>query len=216
MRELALTADGTLSATEGEPGACTYLTLGAGLNRAHASPTDPPSFLTWTSEPLDDDWDVAGNIELRLDARATAADTAWIAVLQDVDPTGTAFDVTAGYLRASVREVDALASTVGSPVLPCRRAVAVPIGEDVTYRLPVVANARRIRSGHRLRLVLTSDDQDTRTPAIMGLRHAAVGTSSLNTVSSRSRLLLPILPPSGADRPAEPVAHHLAHSPAGR
>ena len=47
-------------------------------------------------------------------------------------------------------------------------------------------------AGHRIRLVLTSDDQDPTTPAIMGFRHASVGTSSHNTISSASRLLLPI------------------------
>jgi len=48
-------------------------------------------------------------------------------------------------------------------------------------------------AGHRIRLVLTSDDQDPATPAIMSFRHASVGTSSLNTVFSSSRLLLPVL-----------------------
>jgi putative CocE/NonD family hydrolase len=214
MRELALTCDGRLSPTEGEPGSRRYLTLGAGLNRTQASPTDPPAFLSWTSEPLDEDWDVAGNIELRLNARSTAADTAWIATLQDLDPSQNTSDVTAGYLRASLREVDEAASTIGRPVLPCRQAEAVPIGEEVTYRIPLVPNARRIQAGHRLRLVLTSDDQDPDTPAIMGFRHASVGTSSLNTITSRSRLLLPVLAatsressPDGGDTVAEDPAN---------
>jgi hypothetical protein len=46
-----------------------------------AGPTDPPGYLTWTSDPLDEDLDMAGDIELRLEARSTAADTAWIATL---------------------------------------------------------------------------------------------------------------------------------------
>jgi hypothetical protein len=71
--------------------------------------------------------------------------------------------------------------------------VAVPLGEDVSYRIPLVPNARRILAGHRIRLVLTSDDQNPATPAIMGFRHASVGTSSLNIISSTSRLLLPVL-----------------------
>jgi hypothetical protein len=40
---------------------------------------------------------------------------------------------------------------------------------------------------------LTSDDQDPSTPAIMNFRHASVGTSSLNTIRSSSRLLLPVV-----------------------
>jgi len=191
-RELALCADGTLAENEGAPGALEFMVLGAGLGRARTSPIDPPSSLSWTSAPLDAALDVVGEIELRLVASATAADTAWIATLQDVAPDGSIEDVTAGWLRASMREVDEAASRPGAPVLPCRTPVAVPIGEDVTYRIPLVPNARRFNTGHRIRLVLTSDDQDPDTPAIMNFRHASVGTSSLNTARSSSRLLLPV------------------------
>ncbi|MET0897412.1 MAG: CocE/NonD family hydrolase [Mycobacterium sp.] len=192
-RELALCADGSLSDGEGPAGARRYLTLGAGLNRSKASPIDPPSMLTWTSAPLPQALDVVGDIELRLVASATAMDTAWIVTLQDISPDGTVTDVTAGWLRASLRTVDDAASRDGAPALPCTEAVAVPVSEDVTYRIPLVANARRFAPGHRIALVLTGDDQDPATPAIMGFRHASVGTSSLNTVRSSSRLLLPIL-----------------------
>jgi hypothetical protein len=62
-----------------------------------------------------------------------------------------------------------------------------------------VPNARRFLAGHRIRLVLTSDDQNPDTPAIMGFRHATVGTSSLNTIRSSSRLVLPTLGPAASD-----------------
>jgi predicted acyl esterase len=69
----------------------------------------------------------------------------------------------------------------------------VPVGDDVTYRIPLVPNARRFEAGHRVRVTLTSDDQNPASPAIMNFRHASVGTSSLNSVRSTSRLLLPAL-----------------------
>lgn len=190
--ELALNGDATLDVDEVVPAARQYMTLGAGLNRAKASPTDPPASLVWTSTPLPEDWDVVGDLELVLHATATAADTAWIATLQDVAPEDTCSDVTAGYLRASLRTVDEATSRPGHPVLPCRSAVAVPIREETTYRIPLVGTARRFRAGHRIRLVLTSDDQDPAMPAVMAFRHASVGTSSLQTISSTSRLLLPM------------------------
>ena len=192
-RELALRADGTLADDEGEPGAREYMVLGAGLNRANPSPIDPPSTLMWTSDPLEEALDMVGDIELRLVAAAPASDTAWIAMLQDVSPDEMVTDITAGWLRASLREVDEAASLPGGPVLPCRRAQAVPIGEDVEYRIPLVPNARRFKTGHRIRLILASDDQDPSAPVIMNFRHASVGTSSLNTVRSSSRLLLPVV-----------------------
>lgn len=192
-REFALRADGVLSADEGEPGSRDYLVLGAGLGRAKPSAIDPPALLTWTTAPLTEDLDLAGEFELRLVASATAIDTAWMVTLQDVAPDGEIADVTAGWLRASLREIDEAASRPGAPVLPCRNPQAVPIGQDVEYRIPLVPNARRFQSGHRIRLVLTSDDQDPSTPAIMDFRHASVGTSSRNTVRSSSRLLVPVL-----------------------
>ena len=195
LRDYALRADGTLAVDEGEPGRRDYMVLGSGLGRVRPSPTDPPSMLTWTSAPLASDLDVVGDIQVRLDAIATAADTAWMVTLQDVAPDGSVVEVTAGWLRASLREVDEQASRPGAPVLPCRRAVAVPVGQTVQYRVPLVANARRFAAGHSVRLVITSDDQDPASPAIMSFRHAAVGTSSLNTILSSSRLMLPVIAP---------------------
>jgi predicted acyl esterase len=192
-RELALRADGGLDDDEGPPGTREFMTLGAGLGRAKPSQIDPPPLLSWTSEPVTESLDVVGAIELRLVARTTAADTAWIVTVSDVAPDGSSTPVTAGWLRASLREVDEAASRPGAPVLPCRRATAVPIGQAVEYRIPLVPNARRFAAGHHIVVTLTSDDQSPDTPAIMNFRHASVGTSSINTVSSSSRLVLPVV-----------------------
>jgi uncharacterized protein len=191
-RAFALRGDGALG---GQPdaGSRSFITFGAGLNRPRASDIDPPSSLVWETAPLARDLDVVGEVELELDAISTAADTAWIAILQDVDDAQTVTDVTAGYLRASLRLVDEAASRVGGPALPCRSVQAVPIGEKIRYRIPVVATARRFKAGHRIRLFLTSDDQDPSIPALLTFRHASVGTSSLNTVLATSRLLLPVV-----------------------
>jgi uncharacterized protein len=59
--------------------------------------------------------------------------------------------------------------------------------------VPIVPNARRFRAGHRIRLLLCSDDQTKGISAIMGFRHAPVGTSSRNTIRSSSRLLVPVI-----------------------
>jgi predicted acyl esterase len=191
-RSLALRADGELSVDEGDGGSRTFMTLGAGLYRPRASETDPPSNLVWETAPLEHELDVVGDIELVLDARSTAPDTSFIVILQDVDGARNVTGVTAGYLRAGLREVDEAASRPGAPILPCRTFRAIPIGETVRYRVPLVANARRFKTGHRLRLFLMGEDQDPNTPALMTFRHASVGTSSLNTIHSTSRLLLPV------------------------
>jgi hypothetical protein len=193
---LALGADGTLADDEGVSGTRQLMSSGVGLNRDHPSPVDPAPSLTWTSQTLEHDLDIVGDIELQLDAISTAPDTAWIAILQDVDASGAVTEVTAGYLRASLRAVDESNSRLGAPALPCRTFDAVPVGKPVKYRIPLVANARRFRASHRIQLFIISDDQNPETPAILRFRHASVGTSSLNAISSSSRLMLPVLPES--------------------
>ncbi|MEV0986003.1 CocE/NonD family hydrolase [Streptomyces sp. NPDC049949] len=190
QREWSLRADGRLSNDRGAPGERSLMALGAGLGRSRPSDADPPSRLEWTSEPLTEALDVAGDFEVELHASATATDTAWIITLQDVASDDTVVDIPAGWLRASLRRTGA--GSVGPPELPCREADIVVPGSVTTYRIPLVTNARRFAAGHRLRLVVTSDDQDDRTPAIMGFRHAPVGTSSRNTIHSSSRLMLSV------------------------
>lgn len=192
-RALNLRADGTLDDGESENGQRTYMTLGSGLNRPYVSETDPPSSLSWTTAPLESDVDMIGDIELQLDATSTAPDTGFIAVLQDVAPDGSVTDVTAGYLRAALRKIDEAASRPGAPVLDCRTYEAIPLGEVVHYRIPLVANARRFKAGHCIRLYLTSEDQEESKPALLNFRHATVGTSCNNAIKSSSKLLLPVL-----------------------
>ena len=192
-QEFGLGADGVLAA-QPRDGSREYLCLGTGLGRpGRARKSDPPPVLFWQSEPLTADLDMVGDIELRLSATTTAIDTAWIVMLRDVAPDGTITDITGGWLRASLREVDEDASRTGAPMLPCRRPQAVPIGEPVDYRIPLVPNARRFAVGHRIQLMITSDDQPKAVPVFLGYRHPPVGTTTRNTIHATSRLLLPVL-----------------------
>jgi hypothetical protein len=183
-----LGADGSLSKDEGEAGSRTYMNLGGGLNRPRPSETDSPGFLEWSTPPLTRDLDMIGPIELQLVATSTASDTAFIAVLQDVDENENAVNITAGYLRAGLRAVNESESKPGAPTLACRTFEAVPFGQNVSYRVPLVPNARRFRAGHKIRLYLTTDDQIADSAALLEFRHISIGTSSFNTVLSSSRL----------------------------
>ena len=146
-RELALRADGVLGDDEGAPG-----TRGLPDARRRPQPRPAPApptrrrLLTWTSEPLTDDLDVVGDIELRLDASATALDTAWIVTLQDVAPDGTADRrhrrLPAGQPARGRRGREppgrAGARPAGTPQ-------AVPVGEVVRYRDPAGAQRPAVR-----------------------------------------------------------------------
>ena len=151
--------------------------------------------LTWTSAPLDRGARHGRRHRIRLVAAATARRTRHGSPpLQDVAPDGEVTDVTAGWLRASLREVDEAASWPGAPVLPVPPSAGRADRRGRRVPNPVGAQRPPLRTpGHRIRLVLASDDQDPTAPAIMNFRHASVGTSSLNTVRSSSRLLLPVV-----------------------
>jgi hypothetical protein len=68
------------------------------------------------------------------------------------------------------------------------------VGQRIVYRIPIVANARRIARGHRLRLILASADVTDKELALLGFTHPVVREASVNTIYSASGLLLPMLP----------------------
>jgi hypothetical protein len=192
--EFRLCADGRLDRSEGAPGSRAYMYLPSDLERPiHAGPPELPAELVWESAALESPIDIAGNLELALDASITASDTSWIAILYDVPPAGSPRPITGGWLRAALRRVSDHESAAGAPVLDCTEPEIVPAGEVVGYRIPLVPNARRLPSGHRLRLVLTSSDRREGGPTILGFTHTPAGAASINTVYSSSRLLLPLL-----------------------
>ena len=57
----------------------------------------------------------------------------------------------------------------------------------------LVANAHRFLPGHRIGLVITSDDQSSSSPTMLGFRHQPVAPAVRATVFSSSRLLLPVI-----------------------
>ncbi|GLZ49156.1 putative peptidase [Actinomycetospora sp. NBRC 106375] len=180
--ELALQADGRLAP---DPGA------DAAGERSYDSAYGR---VAWTTAPLSEDLDVLGHGELALTATSTAEDTGWIVLLEDLAVDGTATPITQGWLRAALREVDEQKSVPGRPILPVRRAVPIPIGELVEYRIPLVPAARRFAAGHRIRLTVTSDDTVPGSRPMLGFTHTPVASTATNTVHATSRLLLPVAP----------------------
>lgn len=190
--ELALAGDGRLGGDDQADRA--FVVVPASLPLPKAAPAlAHPTMLSWDTEPLANALELAGPIELRLDATTTAPDTDWIAVLQEVAPDGTTAPITAGWLRASLRAVDAAASTPSAPELPCRQRLPVPADAPVTYRIALVPNARHVPAGHRIRLVLLGDDSAPDAPAVLDFRHTPLGLPARNTVHAGSRLVLPLL-----------------------
>lgn len=175
--EFALCRDGTLAHEEGKRGARSYVYTApphAALFGKHHS------MLEWTTAPLDRELVLAGQVEVTLNAASSAGDTGFILALQDVAEDNIAVDITAGWRRAAISDdFSALRE--------------VPAGVECCYRIPLVDNARRFARGHRIRLIVRSDDNTGADP-IMGFRHQPVGMSTRITIASSSRLKLSILP----------------------
>ena len=189
-----LRSDAVLGDAEPAAGHREYLHILTGSGEpSNANAHTLPERLTWDTAPFGEPVEFVGEIELTLQAKITALDTSWIAVLYDVPPQGEAVAITAGWLRASLSEIDLAKSRLGAPVLPCRQPIAIVPGRATTYRIPLVPNARHLPAGHRLRLVIASADEAGKSPTVLGFTHTVVHESSRNTVLNHSQLWLPLL-----------------------
>jgi putative CocE/NonD family hydrolase len=199
LTPFTLRSDGVLGEAEPAAGHRDYLHLPAGSGEpSNANPPTLPDRLSWDTAPFGEAVEFAGEIELTLDAKITALDTGWIAVLYDLPPQGDAVPITAGWLRASLSAIDPDKSRLGAPVLPCRQPIAIVPGQATTFRIPLVPNARHLPAGHALRLVIASADETSKSPTVLGFTHTVVREPSRNTITNSSRLLLPLLPPAAS------------------
>ncbi len=189
---LFLRADGRLAVQKGDSGRRDYLYLPPSLERArNSNPPELPTFLSWDTAPFDRPVELIGPFQLGLRAASTAIDTDWIVKLQDVRPDGTVQDLTQGWLRASHRALDPLRSKPYRPEHSHDRAEALQPGETALFEIAILPTAHRFRLGHRLRIVLTSDDRNGF--AMQGLSHTGTGMAARNRVFNDSRLVVPLI-----------------------
>lgn len=104
-----------------------------------------PDVLCYTSDPLAEDLEVTGPIELVLYAATDGRDTDWTAKLVDVSPTGYARNLCDGIIRARYRQ--GMAAT----------ALLEP-GEIYEYLIDVGVTGNLFRAGHRIRLEVSSSN----------------------------------------------------------
>lgn len=123
--------------------------------------------LTYTTEPLESDLQIAGYPVITLRLAADREDGSLFIYLEDVDPEGRSRFVTDGGMRLIHRKVTPNPYFEGeAPYQSFARGDAepMPVGEavEVTFRLwPVAA---LIREGHRLRVAIAGADVDTFDP----------------------------------------------------
>jgi uncharacterized protein len=125
-----------------------------------------PHALTYTTAAMPRDTVIAGPIDATLYATSTRPDTELVTTLEDVAPDGKSTPITTGALLGSFRKLDpglGWYARDGRPLIPyhpyTKASVApVPMGEITRFDVEVFPTLAQLRSGHRLRLTLTSAD----------------------------------------------------------
>jgi predicted acyl esterase len=111
---------------------------------------------SWTTEPLAATTTVVGAGKVEATIATTVPDVDLQATISEVRPDGTETFVQSGWLRASLRKLDARKSTALAPVLSLRRSDAAPLpkGKAVAVTIPLYYQGHAYRAGSRIRVTL--------------------------------------------------------------
>jgi putative CocE/NonD family hydrolase len=153
-----------------------------------------PDVLVYTSEPLEQDLLICGDIEVVLFASTEARDTDFTAKLVEVRPDGYAGNVVEGIIRASMR------NSLTDPEL-------LEPGEIYELRLDLGAAANRIKAGHRLRVEISSSNfpkydrnPNTGEHPWEATRYIKTSQTIYHDRNHPSRIVLPVLSTTGTER----------------
>ena len=172
------------------------------LTRVRA-PLDPmPDYLSYTTEALNQDTEVIGQIALYLYVSISGEDADFIVKLKDVSPDGSESVLTRGWLKASHREVDEEKSKPWQPYHPHTSAIPLTPGEINEYAIEIRPISNLFRKGHKIKLEIwgcdyLSDPTDLtlRWPLFSHLSYdKEVAYRIYHSPQYPSRLLLPIIP----------------------
>ena len=131
--------------------------------RYPARRADDEKALTYTTEPLEADLEIAGHPVAHLWLTTQAPDLDLFVYLEEVDARGRVAYVTEGNLRASHRALgQAPFDNLGLPFHRSYREDVAPIppGEPVELVFDLLPTARRFRRGNRIRLAVACADAD--------------------------------------------------------
>jgi uncharacterized protein len=146
--------------------------------------------LVYTSDILERDLEVIGPVEMVLYAASSARDTDFVVRLCDVHPDGRSIFVTEGILRARYRNGE-----------DGDRVELLEPDEVAEYRILCYPTANVFKSGHRLRLDVTSSSFPRFSRNLNSGEDVATGTrmeiarqTVLHTDAYPSHVLLPVIP----------------------
>jgi putative CocE/NonD family hydrolase len=150
----------------------------AGIERIPGCETDNRvqelTALTYTTEPMRQPLHISGPIGLTLRGSANTTDSSWTAILTDVAPDGTSTQITAGWLRAAMRQLDEKQSVrapngdVVVPYHPFTKESERPLAPDevATLNIEIFNTNLVLQPGHRLRLTINGTDAPNHQPTV--------------------------------------------------
>ena len=165
-----------------------------------ASPTykwtapDAGDAYTWTSAPMTSATTVLGAGAVEAVVQSSTPDVDLQATISEVRPDGKEVFVQNGWVRASMRKLDARKSTRLAPVLSLRRADAEPMprGRATRVTIPLYYQGHAYRPGSRIRVTIGPPRGDQPVWAFSEVV-PRTGTSDIS-VSAGSKLVLPVVP----------------------
>jgi hypothetical protein len=161
----------------------------------------PPqgSALSYISAPLQANTVVVGAGELQAWIKASTPDVDLQVTITEVRPDGKETFVQNGWLRASLRKLDAAKSTPLEPVLSLRKADAAPLpaGQFAQVDVPLYYQGHAYRAGSRLRVLITAPNGDQPVWSFDNVQAGAVTLARSSDMPSH--LTLPVV--GGVDVP---------------
>ena len=144
--------------------------------------------LVYTSDPLERDLEITGPISVQLHASSDVTDTDFTAKLVDVRPDGYAQNLQDGMVRARFRD----SASEPSPIVP---------GRIYAYAIDLWATSHLVRSGHRLRIEISSSNfprfdrnLNTGAPIGQGVRLETARQEIHHSTNHPSHVVLPVIP----------------------
>ncbi|MEZ4588810.1 MAG: CocE/NonD family hydrolase [Gemmatimonadales bacterium] len=113
-----------------------------------------PDVAVYTSEPLEEDLTIAGDVKVILYASTDVKDTDWWVHLADVDTTGRSNRITVGARRARFRDNADPVHNIRGENYRTERLLSGDPGDVVRYEFSLRSIANTFRAGHRIRVAV--------------------------------------------------------------
>jgi predicted acyl esterase len=163
----------------------------------HWVPNPPGTAASYVSAPLTANTVVVGAGALQAWIKSSARDVDLQVTVSEVRPDGNETFVQSGWLRASVRKLDAHKSSLLEPVLSLRRRDSAPLprGRFTKVTVPLYYEGHAYRAGSRIRVTITAPSGDQ--PVWSFANTVPSGKASVTVghgATMPSRLILPVVP----------------------